>query len=393
MLHQKPRILLIPFYFSPLGSPRGIRWTNIAHYLVQKGSDVTVVATDPPENSQFWDASLQEIVEATGEGLRVLRIPIGARNASGTERLRWMWRALPRIRSLGESFDVVISSAMPIVCHFLGRWVKQTGRARSWIADYGDPWSTSQLRHGSALQKWVKRAVERQLLSSADAVTITTSQGLDAFTAVYPHEKRIHIIPQGASLFHLNHSWDEDTRQSGSAVRLLFTGGLDNYRPGADLLLTALRIVGKDYAKLTLIGLQSTDFKEQAKAYGVEEQVTVVTNYIPQAQIIEYQSHADMLVNFANIVPDHVAGKFYEYLATDKPILYITETPHDEPSQLIRKHAAGFVCTTADEIVDAINQVKAQITNTGAARRERVQGVGFDERAERYWQLIHAMLL
>ena len=157
------------------------------------------------------------------------------------------------------------------------------------------------------------------------------------------------------------------------------------------MLFAALAECGPGVAVLTLVGPQPIDWKARAGTFGSAEQVHLNSDYFQQQEIVQLQSEADVLVDIANIVPQHIGGKFFEYLSTNKPILYVTQDRNDEKAQVIREYKAGFVCTTVEEIVAAIQQVKAQIQQSGTARRERVRDVGFDERAERYWNLIYTL--
>lgn len=392
MRDGSPHILIVPYYFAPLGWPRSIRWTNIAYYLAAKGAKVTVIAANFPTDHPIIDPDLSSIVAAADDHLKVLRIPARPAAGNSIERSFWPRQAIRAIQQLEDTYDAVISSALPIVSHTVGKWVKRTRRASLWIADYGDPWSTSELRHNSRLRRRIEKRVEQRILASADALTITTIQALDAFTQVFPHRDRIYVIPQGASAFHLAYDWDADVRQPGGQVRLLYTGGITAHRFGLNTLFEALRRVGSENSMLSLVGTQVLEVRNHATAFGCAEQVRAKAEYVGLKQIVQHQSQADLLVNFAYKNPNHVAGKLYEYLATDKPILYITHNVKDEPSRLIRTYGAGYVCSSADEIVNAIKSVQSQIERTGRARRNRVLEVGFDERADRFLALIDRLL-
>jgi glycosyltransferase involved in cell wall biosynthesis len=375
------KLLLIPHYFAPIGGPRAIRWTNIARFLAEAGHHTTVIAAEYPPDSPIMDDSLLAIGEHAN--LAVHRIAVRDSSGGIVSGIRWARQAARVARQLCPRPDALISSAMPIASHFAAHMAQRRGGAPVWIADYGDPWSVSKMRPVPALRRAAELAVERHILRRASAVTLTTPASVPLFRELYAG--RIEIIPQGASLFHLRGDWSARTRAATEPVMFLYPGGFyRGAREPSDLFDALARVAGIRFA---IVGFHQLDIRPFVKSDNVE-----LREYASLQRIVEMQRAADVLVVMSFKHSDQIPGKVYEYLATRRPILYVTSSPDDEVARLLRHNGCGVVCGFGAEAIAAgLTEARDLVQSGRLVERAPVAGVGFDERAARFVQLIEEL--
>lgn len=378
------RLLLVPYYFAPAGGPRSIRWSNLARYLALAGHELTVVSAEFPAGCPWMDESLMEVADVPG--IEVHRIPIASCSPGRRENVAWMREAVRFLTRRGTSdFDAAISSAVPVVAHGVMAKLPRP-KGCPWIADYGDPWSQSAHRLRPAMVKWAETQYERSLLKRADALTITTPTAVEAFVRVYPHRDRIRVIPQGASHFHLSADWSARPSPSEGPLRVLYTGGFYAGVREPRELFAGLKAAPNVH--LTIVGHSQVDLVTMAREAGVADRVEVL-GYADIRRIVELQREADLLLLLSWPVEEQIPGKFWEYMATSRPIFYATFHPEDGIAQRIQEAGAGYVTGHSTEaIASGLNRAANDKRGGGAFQRQPDPTVGFDARAQSFVELI-----
>jgi glycosyltransferase involved in cell wall biosynthesis len=381
-------ILLIIYQFPPIGDAQIIRWVNLIRFWAEQGHHISVVTGDfPPNEKTSDDRSRLEMIDHPN--IAIHRVKMKAASMSRSQILvKWVKPAYELAQKLTQSqrFDVAVTSALPIWAHVVGSLLRARGHVKLWLADYGDPWSTSHTLGQSGLKKKLEMNIERLLLRPADGITVTTPEAINAFTPIFNKPDHIFVVPMGASYFHLQTDWTQPHRTEIDQLQVLFPGTFYRTRE-PDKLFEGLAQV--EDVHLTIAGRHRIDVQDYVQRYGVKDKLTLL-DYMPLKEVIEAQKKADVLLLTSWPVPEQLSGKFYEYLATNKPILYITDHEDDIATRLLREKGIGYICrNNPDAIASAFRSLREDARQQRLAVRQPETDVGFDVRAQSYIDIVN----
>lgn len=384
-------ILLAIYEFVPIGDAQIIRWANLIHFMAEQNQRITVLAGSFPECGKPQDPSMLDVIDHPN--INVVRVPMEICDPGRMTIIEWSRRAYRKAIELNQEtpFDVVLTSALPIYAHGIGHALRLNGHIPYWLADYGDPWSTSRTLGQGRIKKAIEMVIERRILRLADAVTITTDAALEAFLPLYDQPERIAVVPMGASYFHMRKNWTKPPRTllPDDTLQLLYPGSFYRTRE-PDKLFEGLAQV--DNVRLHIVGRHHIDMVGRAEKYGVEEQVTL-TPYTTQRQIVNMQETVDVLLLTSWPVPEQLSGKFYEYLMTNKPILYVTNHERDLASDIMRERGIGKICDhTPEAIAAALHELVIEAREGRLPNRTPQYEYGFDMRARAYLDVIEQVM-
>ncbi len=250
---SRGRVLMVAYYFPPVGGVGVQRTLKFATYLPRYGWQPEIVAPGNP-GFALRDPSLMALVPATlqvhrtrslepaklatwarglfgrrrngsASGQATLRSGAGQQSAASSRRrprplrvlatawsrlwgallypdtaVAWVpfavfagWRAARRGR-----VQVVYSTALPISTHLAGKWIARLS-GRPWLADFRDPWIGSPMTADpNRLTAWLRRRTERGIVRRADAVVFATEGLRDMYARRYPERaSRFVCIPNG----------------------------------------------------------------------------------------------------------------------------------------------------------------------------------------------------
>src|SRR5829696_5837758 len=193
------RVLIVAYYFPPLGGAGSLRVSGLATHLPEYGWEPTVLA--PRNGAYYRDPQLSfperqvirtPSIELSRTGKRLLRTGgsdvvaaepgearAAVRNAARAAlyfpdaQVGWYAPALGTARrALRERrFDAIFSSSFPITAHLvarrLHRWLKIP-----WIAEFRDPWSAMLAREGHSAGRAAR--LERALVRESARVVMTS---------------------------------------------------------------------------------------------------------------------------------------------------------------------------------------------------------------------------
>ncbi len=254
------RVLIIAYYFPPIGGSGVQRPTKFVKYLPEFGWQPYVISTDHPygDGAEGYDETLLADIPAS---VRVWRVPtpqprpvyrlaqwLGWRSAAVeayrrgvtsppvalasmeqrppnlVARLRhamlaplylihnppvdpalyWALRIVPLARRIieQEQIDVVFTTVPPWSALIAGAQLRRlTGRP--WVADFRDPWTDNEFTYDpSPLRRRVDEMLERRLLDRADTVIAVTPPLLDGLRRRTRQKDRSFVL--------LPNGWDRD---------------------------------------------------------------------------------------------------------------------------------------------------------------------------------------
>ena len=357
------KILIITYYWPPSGGAGVQRWLKFSKYLPEFGYDPVILTVDEKRASyaQLDYSLLQEINPVlqvyktkTFEPYNLYRklsnkkeIPYGGftnqKKITLIEKLsrfirgnlfvpdpRRGWnryafkKGLQLIRA--EQIDIVITSGPPHSTHLIGKKLKERTGIR-WITDFRDPWTDiyyyKSLYH-SGLATRFDQYLEKTVLINADKIiTVSEEVGKLLLKKIPDSTAKIAVIPNG---------YDEADFENVATVQnefftITYTGTISmNYR--IDQFIEAVSLLPdgvKEQLKIRFVGNVPDEIINLFNRKNLGEMVEVL-GYIPHQQAISQMAGASILLLAIPDSPDNkgiVTGKFFEYLAAQRPILAI----------------------------------------------------------------------
>lgn len=383
------KALIITYYWPPSGGAGVQRWLKFVKYLREFGWEPIVYTPQNPEYPAI-DHSLEKDIP---KNLTVLKTsinepyglykrfvgrkksdPIKAgflsekKNPSITEKIsvwirgnffipdaRMFW-IKPSIRFLtdylkNKPVDVIISTGPPHSMHLIAKGVKEkTGIP--WLADFRDPWTNIDFYPDLMLTTRADQKhhlLERVVLKSADSVVVI-SDGMKAdFNRIYP--RKYEVITNG---------FDEDDvpsvlKPKGKNFTISHIGSLVKTRNPETFWQALQKMVVQDQQfagdlKIRLVGKTDWTVRESLKKFQLESFVDFI-DYLPHNEVVQEHASADVLLLLINQTPNAkmiLTGKFFEYMASGKPILCIG--PEDgDAARITRETEIGLVAGFEDQ--------------------------------------------
>jgi glycosyltransferase involved in cell wall biosynthesis len=353
------QILMIAYYFPPLGGAGVQRSAKFAKYLARLGWQVIVVSVVPPSFEPL-DNSLE--TEVHHEGITVERVEYQARfrgfdKLPGGWRLRnWLdeWLSFPD-RMQGwlkpalaaadqicrENPEITIfSTSAPYTSHLIARELKSRF-GYPWVADFRDEWSQNPyLATATSYHFRHHQAAEQSVLHEANAIISVTETITEGLQKIANCSK--------ASFFTIPNGFDPEDFAGLSASTnkkwtLTHVGTLNRARE--ELLLPVIQtlkdlntqgIIPPSAVKLQLIGAGDWRNAEFREFDWIE-----VHDYLPHAEALAMLKDCNLAI-LAEGNPAAYTGKIFEYLGLQRPVLGLVH-PESPAAGLIREAQAGWV--------------------------------------------------
>jgi len=325
-----------------------------------------------------------------------LAAPSGAIRRFGAAVGRWLERLVqnPELVPLGEHLidlphaheaarrvfarsrcEAIVVNADPFAALLVGRSLaRETGAPL--VADLRDPWAPCELRRPlrPAPQRAVVDALERSVVEASSYVVLNTEEARDAYRAHYAdlEPARFVTIRNHADRALIGATSAAD-RAGSSPFELLYLGQLRRFVEG-DTLTAALgelgrRGIGPTRLRLHVVGAVGAAVLERVRALGVGDQLQV-SDAVPLGQIGAVMAAADLLVAESHAGRQRIPAKIYEYLASPRPLLVVTDNP--ELRSLLERAGGARWCARGDAagVADRIEEALAGARRPDVVRRD-----------------------
>lgn len=390
------RVLIITYYWPPSGGAGVQRWLKFVKYFRTFGIEPIIFTPSNPEMPVTDESLLQDIPQ----GIEIIQQPIwepytwykrwvGVKPSekintgflSESEKpkksesigvwvrgnffipdARCFW-IQPSVKFLSKyisenQVDAIVSTGPPHSMHLIAKGVKENCKI-PWLADFRDPWTNIDFYDQLKLTRWADKKhhrLELEVLQSADMVTTVTSFDQKDFT--HKGAKSCEWIPNG---------YDEEFPEGitpNPIFELVHVGSIPKSR-NHDNLWKAIQIACqedmnfKKNVSIKLVGKVDISVKKSIDLFGLKDKVKY-QEYLPHHDAIAVQQRSQillLLVNNSGNAKSILTGKFFEYLAAQRPILAIG--PKDgEMNEILIKTGSGH-CFDFDEI----KTIKEQLLN------------------------------
>jgi glycosyltransferase involved in cell wall biosynthesis len=374
------RVLLVAYYFPPLGMGGTQRVAKWGKYFLRLGWEVTVITVKPIAYYAFDDSLLDEL-----KGARIIRTGSldparllyllrrqKERAAGGKEgstswlywflipdaRILWLpfalWRAWREIRR--QKIPFIVTSGPPHSFHFVG-WILSKLTGGKWVSDFRDSWLQGNLLPApTRLHRFIHRAMEKRILTDADAVTATSQHLADMLAQTGNRAAgSTHFLPNGYDA----EDFATPISVTDNCFDVAYVGAISSFADPSTLLegfrlFVETAQLSPTETRLHFIGADVTGkLADWVRENNLAEYVNS-TGYLSHREAIHALRRADLLVylvcpgSFHALIP----GKTFEYMDAGKPVLAIGDLI--EGMQLLMQHATVRHCEF--EAIDAIQR-------------------------------------
>ncbi len=361
MRSRPAKVLIITYYWPPSGGAGVQRWLKFTKYLPASGW-LPVVLTVNPEDAAYpyKDTSLYGEIPLDVEVHRTKALNYFALYnkdqskiphsgfASGAEkglkgrlsrfirgnlfipdpRRGWNRYAFRKACELiiNENITHVITTSPPHSTQLIGLRLKRHFRHIRWVADMRDPWTDIyyyDMFRPSLPARMLDSHLEKSVLTRADTVITVGHELASSLAAKYAiMEKKFHVLPNGFD--------EEDFEGIVPTVPAVFTvtyvGTLSPAYPVSGFIdaVGEARKSGMQLA-LKFVGTVPEQIQDLFPADD-EGRKPEFISYCNHPVAIRHMMDSSLLLL---IIPDHASnrsiltGKIFEYLATEKPILFL----------------------------------------------------------------------
>ncbi len=389
MEKDRKRVLIITYYWPPMGGGGVQRWLKMVKYMRDYGWE-PVIFTSKNASNPIHDESLfadlppnletihQEIFEPYDLYNRFLGRKKGEKVFQGfvdekgqksllkdiavwlrgnifipDARMFWIKPSFKKLKSYLKKnpVDAIISTGPPHTTHVIAYKIKKE-YALPWLADFRDPWTNIDFYQQLKLTKvadLIHKKLEKKIMRNSDAlVTVTWNWG-----------KEMRQI-RGSEVDVITNGFDPaDFKNAHGSQPLKFSilhaGSLNRDRnPFA--FWAALEKLLKEESKLKddlileLIGPLDYSVLESLKKHNLESFLHRIEN-LPHSKVVKKMTKAAILLLPLNDTPNIsgvVPGKLYEYIGAKRPILAIG-SPEGDSSKIIEMTNSGLISNFGDK--------------------------------------------
>jgi glycosyltransferase involved in cell wall biosynthesis len=366
------RVLMVAYYFPPLGGAGVQRTLKFVKYLPEFGWQ-PVVLTARERGKHPTDSSLEDEIPANVSVHRSsallppswlpwrLRSFIARWLLVVDEQLGWLPFALRQGKRLirQERIQAIYSTSAPYTDHLIGYLLKQHS-GLPWIADFRDPWADNlALTFASRFHQRLVSDMERSIFHFADQIIVNTPSAWEFFCHKYPTvaHNRLVAITNGYDPVDFEQVSPEPPINP-SQFRIVHVGSLYGQRRTARPFLKALRHVldvgalSRKRIEVAFVGNAGREAKELTKILDLADVVCFV-GYVPHEKSIASLLSASLLLLIPTSGPGSeifLPAKIFEYLAARRPILALAS--RGAAADLVREAEAGVVVDP--EVISAI---------------------------------------
>jgi glycosyltransferase involved in cell wall biosynthesis len=351
MISEYRKVLVIAYYFPPMGLSGVQRTAKFVKYLPKYGWKPTVLTVSPTGYYAVDDSLLKEVEAAGATVVRassldpnrlfrhqgVVKMPserwrkvlqfTGDSIFFPDTKIGWKRKALRSASELlrREKFDLLFATAPPQTDFLIGEALKRKFRL-PLVLDYRDAWLDYPFKYyPTPVHRYIHYRMEKRILKAADRIIVTIRRVKESILKHYLgldyHD--VTIIPQGYD--------PADFRSGGSAkhslrrkMRITHAGTFYADR-NPSIMLHALHNVLRDVPQMrgrleiSLIGNVRDEDRTLVTKLGLQNEVTF-HGYLEHQDCTRHLMNSDVL--WLVLDNDYQSpGKLYEYFGARKPVL------------------------------------------------------------------------
>ncbi|WP_293895841.1 glycosyltransferase family 4 protein [Flavobacterium sp.] len=360
-MSEPKKLLIITYYWPPAGGPGVQRWLKFVKYLPEFNIQPIVYIPKNPtypiiDNGLESEVSEKAIIlknkifepygfasvfsknktQKISSGI----IPNQRKQSFLEKTLLWVRGNLfipdarclwvnPSVKYLKKyikenNIDTIVTSGPPHSLHLIGLQLKKDLNIK-WFADFRDPWTTIGYQKALKLSAYAEKkhkALEKEVLNSADTIIVTSKTTKTEFQAIT--SKPIEVITNGYDVEKI-----EKHPLDGKFTLAHIGSFLSDRNP--ILLWQALQELisentdFKNDFRLKLIGATSQEVLDTIAKFQLNDYLQNL-GYVSHKEAVEHQRKSQILLlveinseETKSIIP----GKLFEYMVSERPIIAI----------------------------------------------------------------------
>jgi glycosyltransferase involved in cell wall biosynthesis len=394
------KVLIIAYYFPPMGLSGVQRTVKFAKFLPKYGWKPTVLTVEPTGYYAFDDTLLKEAEEA---GVRIVRTHSYDVNRilkkqgvikMPSERMRKVlqffgdlffipdtkigWKS-PAIKAASElieqeHFDILFATAPPQTDFLIGAALKRKFEI-PLVVDYRDAWLDYPFKYfPTPLHRFWHAYLEKLVLKAADRVIVTHRRVKESILQRNKHVNynEVIIISQG---FDVEDFPPTNTEKHIKPVKMkIIHAGTFYAERNPVVILQALANVLQANPKIRgrieahFIGNAREEDRQLVKKMDLQNTVHFL-EYLPHRECIKHLVESDVL--WFVIDNDYqTPGKLYEYFGSRKPLI---ASVVDGYTKQIIKESGAAICVPLKDIAAHEHAILEQFKRFEHKKLERVQ--------------------
>jgi len=369
-------VLVVAYYFPPLGLSGVQRTLKFVKYLPQFGWQPTVLTVTPtgyyaqdytlldelhPKNISIERVGSLDpnrlfrhkgVVKMPSERWRKVFTFMSDLFFIPDNKIGWKRKAVKAASELfkKKNYDVIFSTAPPFTDFLIGLELHEKFQ-KPLVIDYRDPWHDYPYKYyPTPLHKLLNYKLEKKVLRASSRIIVTSRKTKELILRRFKflQYNDITILPHGfdpADLeddpkFHI----DKSKRLQFAHAGVFYADRTPKHFLQAMKEVITNRPQLKDQIELVLIGNLQDEYIKMIKSLGLEGNVTI-TGYLDHKHCIGYLKSADILWLTLNN-DKQSPGKMYEYLGLRKPILACV--PEGFVRQTLEETGSAFIVNPTD---------------------------------------------
>jgi len=369
------KVLIIAYYFPPLGGAGVQRTLRFVKYLPELGWMPTVVTV---KDNKYYSKDVS-LLSNIPKQVEVLHIPgfeflnyyqrfkefklhkiislLDKITAIPDRQIFWfnnVKKKLSKMINL-KDFDLIYATYGPGSNLLVGQWLKKKYQL-PFIIDFRDDWSNHPQIKGNMwlrLKQPIFVKYEKKCVDASEKVICQNENMKINFIMKYPNKNKnkFAIIPSG---------YDEEVFKAREELQnvffscdkfnIIYTGSFYGFQ-SPERFIKAIKALIKEkpsyQEKLRIYFIGNVKTKE-VLGYMKEEIMKKILKIIPfmsHESLLQYLYRADLLLLIIGEMPGAKAvytGKLFEYIAINKPILAIIP-PNGAAAEVIHETNSGFI--------------------------------------------------
>lgn len=369
------KVLVISYYFPPLGMGGVQRTAKFCKYLGRFGYEPYVLTSAPKSYYAFDNSLLEELennnvkIFRTGEfntnSVRQIKFKAESKRKLLSRlvqvflfpdtKILWKSKALELGREIIKfnNIDLIYATAPPYTDFLIGRELSEDFKL-PLVIDYRDAWYDCPYNYyATPVHKLIHKKFENNVLKKAGRIVTINEKIKDLIESRYKtaKEKGVEIITQGFDPEDIEKASAsaEKLKSEKKRMRFCYAGSFFNLMT-PEYFLKALKIVfekipeAKENIEAYFIGLFPEEHKQTVSQFGLENNV-VITGYKNHLECISYELSSDvlwMMIGKSDASDMISTGKLYEYIGTGKPILACL--PDGVAKKSLEGYGAEMIC-------------------------------------------------
>lgn len=407
-------LLILAYHFPPDGAIGAVRPYQFARLLPQHGIQ-TWVLTVRPEHARQLNPDFQPVdieneriirttvfpsrrdrVQRFAETIKALARPKRTRTGASSDMAQagaevrrrplllscllemleypdryagWFQPALQAVQEITRrvQFSAVYSTSPPRTCALIARHVAEQHHL-PWIMDMRDPWITlvegwRTTIHCPLVRNWHQKALCRCLQRASVVIANTPVLG-EYFANEYPWvAEKVRVLPNGIADTFSSAPLEtvrSDQLTIGHFGTIYGCRTTYDFLQGVSMWLQA-NPQNRERLNLLFYGESAEDIEGFARRFGMSE-VVHVHPPVPRTEVSAIMERCQALLLLAQQQPMQVPGKVYEYLATGKPIIAMTES-NSATGRLLQGIPLCYIAQNAEQVSHTMEQLWHQYSS------------------------------